>query len=236
MGKVPKRLVTGAVLVGVVVASVTMPISIPTLLRRIPGDFHPVVPDPAPATLTKLGYTLPGAVDTAQINTLGRLLDRYAGPRGPVFDFPNEIGVTYYLLNRVPGTRYFVASEAQTNFAQNQIISDLKGSRPRVVIFYDAGFGLPVYDGILESVRTPIVAEYLLSHYHPLVNMQGQLLMLRDDLVKSAPPLPPLPAGTLTTDLYFSTPKCTMGDIREISMRPRLDWPLLRQPEFERPR
>lgn len=212
-GTFPKRLVTGAVVVGVLVASVTMPISIPTLLRRIPGDFHPVVADAAPATLPKLGYTLPGAVDTAQINTLGRLLDRYAGPRGPVFDFPNELGVTYYLLNRVPGTRYFVASEAQTTLAQNQIVSDLEGSRPRVVIFYDGSFGLPVYDGILEPVRTPIVTEYLLAHYRPLVDMQGQLLMLRDDLVKTAPPLPSLPVGTQTTDLYFSIPKCTLGDI-----------------------
>lgn len=211
--RVPKRLVTGAVIVGVLAATVTMPISIPTLLRRIPGDFHPVVADAAPATLPKLGYTQPGAVDTAQINTLGRLLDRYAGPRGPVFDFPNELGVTYYLLNRVPGTRYFVASEAQTTLAQNQIVSDLQKSRPRVVIFYDASFGLPVYDGILESVRTPIVAEYLLAHYRPLVDMQGQLLMLRNDLVDTAPPLPPLPAGTHTTNLYFSIPKCTLGDI-----------------------
>jgi hypothetical protein len=213
VGRVPKRLVTGVVVAGVVIASVTMPISIPTLIRHIPGNFHPAVPDAAPTTLPKLGYTLPGAVDTAQINTLGRLLDRYAGRRGPVFDFPNELGVTYYLLNRVPGTRYFVASEAQTTLAQNQIVSDLQESRPRVVIFYDGSFGLPVYDGILESVRTPIVAEYLLSHYRPLVDMQGQLLMLRNDLVKTAPPLPPLPEGSQTTNLYFTIPKCTLGDI-----------------------
>ncbi|MGH9089813.1 MAG: hypothetical protein ACRDZR_00290 [Acidimicrobiales bacterium] len=209
----PKRVATTAAVVGVLAGSVTMPVAVPTLLRRIPENFHASAPDAPPASPAKLGYTLPGAVDTAQINTLGSLLNRYAGRSAPVFDFPNELGVTYYLLNRVPGTRYFVASEAQTTFAQSQTVSDLETSRPPVVIFYDASFGLPVYDGILESVRTPIIAEYLLDHYRPLVDMQGQLLMLRDDLVKTAPPLPPLPAGSQTTNLYFTSPECTLGDI-----------------------
>lgn len=209
----PKRLATAVAVVATAALSITMPVSIPTLVRRIPGNFHAVAPVPAPAKLAKLGYTLPGTVDTAQINELGRLLDRYAGRHAPVFDFPNELGVTYYLLNRVPGTRYFAASEAQTSMAQGQVVSDLKKSKPPVVIFYDASFGLPVYDGILESVRTPTIAEYLLDNYRPLVDMQGQLLMLRNDLVKSAPPLPALPPGSESKGLYFSIPACTLGDI-----------------------
>jgi hypothetical protein len=209
----PKRLVTAAVVAGIAVASIAMPISIPTLLRRIPANFHGAVPDSAPAASPMLGYTLPGTVDTAQINDLGKLLDRYAGRSAPVFDLVSEVGVTYYLLNRVPGTRSFIMAVAQTSLAQRQTISDLERSRPPVVIFYDTSFGLPVYDGILQSVRSPLVGQYVLDHYRPLVDVQGQLLMLRNDLVKSAPPLPPLPVGSQTSGLYFSIPACTLGDI-----------------------
>ncbi len=212
-GRWPKRLGTMLAVASIVAASVTMPISIPTLLHNVPAHFHASAAEPPPSAPAKLGYTQPGAVDTAQINALGNLLDRYAGPRAPVLDFVSDVGVTYYLLNRVPGTRQFVISNAQTSLAQSQTVSDLEKSRPPVVIFYDTSFGLPLYDGIMESVRTPIIGQYILDHYQPLVDVQGQLLMLRDDLMKSAPPLPPLPAGSQTADLYFSVPKCTLGDI-----------------------
>lgn len=227
----PKRLVTTTAVAGVAMASIAMPLSIPTALKRIPSDFHALAENPPPKAPAMLGYTIPGTVDTAQINTLGSLLDRYAGRRAPVFDFVNEIGITYYLLNRVPGTRSYIIAVAQTSLAQNQTVSDLEKSRPPVVIFYDTSFGLPGYDvvlhslgmpetAILQSVRTPVVGQYILDHYRPLVNMQGQLLMLRDDLVKSAPPLPPLPAGSQTTNLYFSIPTCALGDIPNFYANP----------------
>ena len=40
--------------------------------------------------------------------------ERYAGAGGPVFDFNDEPGLLYYLLNRVPGTRFYHVSMADT--------------------------------------------------------------------------------------------------------------------------
>jgi len=194
-------------------ATVAMPASLSQSFAAAASGFHAVAPEPPPSEPLRLGYVTPGAVDTAQINELGRILDRYAGKTAPVFDFTNELGITYYLLNRVPGTRSFVPAIVQTKRAQQETISDLQTSRPPVVIYYDPTFGLPNYDGIPQSVRAYDVGQYILDHYQPFIDLQGQLLMLRNDLVSTAPPLPALPAGSSTSDLYFSAPACTLGDI-----------------------
>ncbi len=130
--------------------------------RNAPSAFHVVVPVPAPTSLP-LGYTEPGAVDLDQITDLGKVLDRYAGKNAPVFDFVNEMGITYFLLNRVPGARFYHVESAQTAQAQNLEVSDLRHSRPPVVIFFDTTFGLPEYDGILSMERNYIVSEYILD-------------------------------------------------------------------------
>jgi hypothetical protein len=157
-----------------------------------------------------LGYTTPGTVDVDQIRALGAVLDRYAGRNGPVFDYANEPGILYYLLNRVPGSRFYHSDVVQTQGAQSQVISDLSASRPPVVVFSDTTFGLPAYDGILQSIRSYALSEYLLQHYRPLLDVQGQLLLIRDDLSSTAPPPP---AGATTSNLYFDAPACNFGDI-----------------------
>ena len=153
-----------------------------------------------------MGYTAPGSVDTAQIRELRSVLERYAGPSAPIFDYSNEPGVLNYLLNRTPGTRYYYAAVVQTPLAQRQDIAELQKGRPPVVIFSNTTFGLLIYDGIPQALRSYDVSTYLYAHYRPLLDVQGQLLFLRDDLVASAPPVP---AGLRTTDLYFDTPACT---------------------------
>jgi hypothetical protein len=192
------------------VASVAAIIAVPLLfssrlplLEAVPGRFDPGVPVPAYETLP-LGYTVPGAVDTAQILALGAALDRYAGPRAPVFDFVNEMGVTYFLLDRVPGARFYHVESAATPFAQELEVGDLRKSRPPVVVFFDNTFGLPLYDGITSMERDYLVSQYILDHYRPVEDVQGQLLMLRDDL--AAAPTPQ------EQKLYFSVPPCNWGD------------------------
>jgi hypothetical protein len=203
--------VTGLGVVGVIVgaSAYSSATSVSATLRRVPSNFHPSVPAGSVSSLKMLGYTLPGSVDIGQIEALGSVLDRYAGRNGAVFDYSNEPGVLYYLLNRVPGTRFYHVDVAQTQGAQNQVISDLSASRPRIVVFSDSTFGLPSYDGIPQSIRSYSLSEYLLRHYRPLLDGQGQLLLLRDDLFAAAPAPPP---GDSTTGLYFDTPACTFGD------------------------
>ena len=153
---------------------------------------------------------MPGSVDIGQIQALASVLDRYAGRNGAVFDYTNEPGILYYLLNRVPGTRFYHTDVVQTQGAQNQVISDLSLSRAAIVVFDDTSFGLPAgYDAIPQSIRSYSLSEYLLRHYRPLLDVQGQLILLRDDLFATAAPPPP---GDSTTDLYFDTPACTFGD------------------------
>lgn len=202
----------------VVVIALGSPISL-TSWEKIPASFHILVPTNAPSQLP-LGYTQPGAVDIAQITDLGKVLDRYAGRKGPVFDFTNEMGVTYFLLNRVPGARFYHVESAQTAKAQNLEVKDLEHSRPHVVIFNDVDFGLPNYDGIWSMERNYLVSQYILDHYRPLLDTHGQLIMLRDDLFANADPLPTLSATPLTSGLYFDMPACDWGYVPNFLVHP----------------
>jgi hypothetical protein len=190
-------------------------------LKNLPGAFHPAVPVSVPTGLP-LGYTQPGVIDIAQIQDLGKVLDRYAGRNGPVFDFTNEMGITYFLLDRVPGARFYHVESAQTASAQQLEISDLERSRPRVVIFNDETFGLPDYDGIWSMERNYLVSQYILDHYRPLLDTHGQLIMLRDDLVSQAQaqPLPQLTETPVTTGLYFDMPSCDWGYVPNFLIHP----------------
>jgi hypothetical protein len=97
--------------------------------------------------------------------------------------------------------------------AQVALISDLRKSRPPAVVFTDTSFGLPTWDGVINPIRHYDVSEYLLDHYVPFVDLQGQLLMIRDDLSLHRPPLPVLAETPRTTNLYFAGPMCNWGDI-----------------------
>jgi hypothetical protein len=210
-------------LLAVIVIAVDSP-STAAVWRNIPQSFHTVVPVEAPRGIP-LGYTQPGAVDVAQIKDLGTVLDRYAGKNGPVFDFVNEMGVTYFLLDRIPGARFYHVESAQTARAQNIEVGDLRRSRPSVVIFNDTTFGLPNYDGIYSMERNYIVSQYILDHYVPLLDTHGQLVLLRKDLMSRAHPLPKLSQPPVTSDLYFDVhmPACDWGDVPNFLIHPSAD-------------
>jgi hypothetical protein len=205
-----RHLASFAAVVAIVIGTAGQAQTIPFVVGQVAPDFHPTVPLGASSALPRLGYTVPGSVDTVQIRQLGAMLSRYAGPTAPVFDYANEPGIVYYLLNRIPGTRYTHVDEAQTPAAQQQVVAELQKSRPPVVVFSNTTFGLLSYDGIPQALRSYAVSTYLYAHYRPLLDARGQLLLLRDDLYASAPPVPP---GFRTTDLYFDTSSCTFGDI-----------------------
>ena len=101
----------------------------------------------------------------------------------------------------------------QTPYAQRIVVNDLRRVRPVIIIFNNRTFGLPGYDGITTMERDYNVSQYVLDHYRPLVDVQGQLLMIRDDLAATAPPLPPMGVPSSTSGLYFDMPACNWGDI-----------------------
>jgi hypothetical protein len=206
-----------ATLLAVVALTALAPAPVGTL-DAAPSDLH--LTAPAEPTLARLGYATPSVVDLTLVHDLDAVLRLYAGANGAVFDFNDEPGYLYYLLDRVPGTRFFHVSMADTGFAQRQLISDLNRSRPRLVVFYGEEIGLPSWDGIEATVRHYDVSDYLLSHYRPLVDVDGQLVMIRADLAASAPALPPVLGTETTQNLYLSNPECDWGFAPNYLTRP----------------
>jgi hypothetical protein len=206
--------------VALVLAGAT-PITASHLLHYAPGRLRSTAPEPAPTQVPGLGYVVPGSVDMGQIEGLALLLRRYAGPNAPVLDYANEPGIINYLLNRSPGSRFYPVAVTQTVRAQRGAISDLERNRPPVVIFSSTSFGLQSYDGIPQSVRTYMVSQYIFHHYRPLVDFDGQLLLLRDDLFSTAPALPALTGTVITSGLNFLTPNCAFGDISNFLSLPK---------------
>lgn len=181
-----------------------------SIVRLAGARYQPHVSDP-PVAQVPLGYQVPGATDVQQIVDLRAVLARYTGTTGPMFDFANEMGVDYFLMNYVPGARYYHVEAAQTLRSQEEEISDLSRSKPKVVIYFDTYFGIPLYDNIIASVRNYQVSQYLLDHYTPVIDLKGQLIMIRNDLAGSAPTAPSVTSPTVTSDLYFQMPHCDWG-------------------------
>jgi len=184
-----------------------------TAIADVPGAMHASAAAGPPMKL--LGYTQTGAVDVQQIQDLGKFLDAYAGPTSPVFDFANEPGVLYFLLNRVPGSRFFHVEMAESTQAQQLVIAELERSRPRLVIFANGTFGLPgtEYDGILGMIRNYQISRYLLTHYVPFADVDGQVVMLRQDLVGKVRSPMSVGVPAVTTGLYFEPGLCNWGAI-----------------------
>ena len=212
-----RHVATGLLVVALAAESGSLPASLPASVANVPADFHPAIAAAAVSRLPRLGYTIPGRVDTGQIRKLQSVLDRFAGPDAPVFDYADEPGVLYYLLNRVPGTRFYYSAVSQTAGAQSEEIADLRASRPPVVIFTDTAFGLPEYDGVIQPLRSFAVTSYLLANYRPVLNVEGQLVMLRNDLDRSQFPIG---TGSTSRQLYFDTASCDFGYIPNFSSLP----------------
>lgn len=205
-----------------IVLALALP-SIRSTLQDVPGNMHASAP--AEPSNALLGYTIPGAVNLQEISNLGKIIDTYTPPNGPVFDFTNEPGIVYYLLNRVPGSRFFHVEEAETPHAQTEVISELEQIRPHLVIFTDSDFGLPTVDGIVGPVRNYLVSQYILDNYRPFADDDGQLVMLRDDLASTATSVATLHLPGVVQGyrgLYFSSSfVCNWSDLPNFLASPQ---------------
>jgi hypothetical protein len=177
-------------------------------LRTADGQHH--LNGVAEANIARLGYAAPGAIDTGLLRDLDTSIRAYAGEDGPVFDMTLSLGYLYFVLGRTPGTRFTHADLAVSEYAQRQLINDLKATRPPVVIYDSTSIGVPVFDGITGNVRSYEVSEYVLRGWTPVLRTHGVLVMARNDLVASRP-VPALTTSPQTTDLYFSGPSCDWG-------------------------
>ena len=176
-------------------------------LQSIPIRHRVVAPEP----VDRLGYVVPGAVDTQMIDDLDVVLRTYAGPDAPVFDMTNSLGYYYYLLGREPGTRFAHVSMAIPPYAQEILIDELRESRPPVVVFDSTRIGLPSWDEIANDVRHYEVSEYILDHWVPVVRTHGNLILVREDLYRPEQPVPALHEPPVTSELWFSGRSCDWG-------------------------
>ncbi len=178
-------------------------------LLHAPGRLLMTVP--GPTTIPRVGYMEPGALDETLLDDLQAVMDTYAGPDGPVFDFTNSPGYIYYLLHRTPATPFVHISMAAVERAQRVVVEDLERSQPPVVVYDTTAFGIPAWDGPRAGVRHFMVGQYLLDHWTPVIAVRGTLFLIRNDLVAQAPPPPALSQAPVTEDLYFSQPACEWG-------------------------
>ncbi len=199
-----------AVLVAVVIVT---PVSIPSLTDPMPGHFQATVASPAPPSPVPggpgLGYSV-DAIAPGVVSDIGRIFDNYAGKNGAVFDFSNAPSIVYYLLERRPVSRFYDVADIETPTAQRYAISDLIRTKPVVVLFN--GIGMGTWDYIPNEIRDPILSDWILSHYRPLVLVNGQLFLIRDTIAKPKP-LPRLSGASRTRSLYLSLGQCAWGYI-----------------------
>ncbi len=178
---------------GLAVVALVLPVfsprhSVVTLVNRLPAKQHSVSGQVSP--VAGIGYAGPGAVDVGLVDDLRALLDTYAGRTGRIFDMSNSMGYLYYLLGRLPATKFISISMAVPVAAQTMVIDELKASRPPVVVFDSSTIGVPQWDLIASDVRHYEVSRYVLTGWTPFVRVGGVLLMLRNDLMAARKSLP----------------------------------------------
>ncbi|HEV7677217.1 MAG TPA: hypothetical protein VGQ42_01455 [Candidatus Dormibacteraeota bacterium] len=192
-----------ASVIAILIATATAARPLTSLVKGAADRFQMTAgqePSIAPA-----GFSTVPATTPTVIRDLRRLVDTYATPGHGVFDMSNEPELIHYLMALDPPNRFFHISMAMDEVAQRDLVAELTARPPALVVFNsDARFGLPAWDGISNQVRHHIVAAWILDHYTPLADVDGQLVMVGND-VSGASPQP--------ADLYAQSGACDWGDI-----------------------
>jgi hypothetical protein len=184
---------------------------LPERLKQLPRQYQAAVTQPA--WQPNLGYANPLGLDRGLHGDLTQVLSAYARPGDQIFDFANEPGLFYYLLNYRPITRYYIVNLQMARDAQADLLVELHQARPKLVVFNDALLGLPAWDGIPNMVRHYDISQYILDNYRPLVIVSGQMLFVAKNV--SVPP--PSSLGLrlteplVTDDLLFRAQQCDWG-------------------------
>ncbi len=163
----------------------------------------------------RVGYSGTETMPPGLVTDMGAVLDALLDPGDTVMDFTNSPALFHYLLDWPPASRYFHVIMAIRESTQEDLISDLRETRPKIVVFDSmSSTGLPLWDNISNPVRHYEVSEYLLANYRPLTQVHGYLLMERSDLdlmSRLDAVRPELFQQPSQVDLYFATFPCDWG-------------------------
>ncbi len=206
--------------VAAVIAAITTSTAIPTLLADAPSDFRATAPaEPWLPTLGYMDYS-----DQGVYTDLSTFLAEFLKPGQEIYDFSNQPGLYFYILDYRPASRHFFAGEDFSQATQDETIADLKANRPEFVVMYgDAPGALPSWDGVTNSVRDYDISQYLLDHYRPFAEIDGQIIYVEDSSTVTIPASVQSGFGSRlsTTDLPFEYPTCAWGYVPEfLSVQP----------------
>jgi hypothetical protein len=108
-------------------------------------------------------------------------LTQYLGgmlpPSDTFIDFSNEPAL-YFLLNRRMPTPYLAPSFYEDAADQRKVIAMFEREKPGLAIMSGRG-ATDNPDGVLNRIRTPLVAEYLASHYRFATEVAGRAVFHR---------------------------------------------------------
>ena len=159
----------------------------------------------------RLGFARIDAMPPSVVDDLRVVLDSL-GPDTRMFDFTNQPGVVHYLLGLESPTRYPHVSMAIRSTNQDDLIDELAGDPPELVLWWSSTLGIPAWDEIINPVRHYDVSQWLLERYRPWFAVDGEVLYVRNDL---EPPAVDDLAARLTgvpyADVAGSTPACDWG-------------------------
>ena len=207
------KIATPITLASLILVLAVAPMTINGAVANFPHQIQSAVPYPATAPLVPggpgLGYSQ-DAIPTDAVLDIEHVFNRYAGKDGSVFDFSNSPGIVSFLLNRKLTTQFYNINDVLSPSSQAELIAQLRTIKPKIVLFN--GMGMGAWDFIPNEIRDSTVSDYLLTNYRPLVDVAGQLFLIRNSVVNPKP-LPKLVGTVQTRELYLALGVCEWGYI-----------------------
>jgi hypothetical protein len=188
-----------------------VPIRLGAAVSAAPSNFRMVAA--SEPSIPALGYHAPTAIDPTLVSDLGTFLHAYLKPGDHVFDFSNEPGLLYYLLDFRPSTPYYTVSVAMRHVVQQDLVDRLRVDRPLFVVYTQGEIGLPAWDDVPNMVRHYDVSQYLLANYRPFAQVHGQVIYVdrRANVADPATLRLSLSTPLVTADLPFRGSRCDWG-------------------------
>jgi hypothetical protein len=195
-----------------VIAAVTHgPVSLGQVLSSAPSHFRMVAA--TEPTIPRIGYATPQAIDPLLVSDLDTFLHAYLKSGDHIFDFTNEPGLLFYLLDFRPSTPYYQVSAAMREVVQQDVVAKLRADHPVFVVFTQGELGLPWWDGVPNMVRHYDISQYLLANYRPFIDVHGQVIYVDKRANVPDPESLGLSLSTplISTDLPFRGFNCDWG-------------------------
>jgi len=114
------------------------------------------------------------------IARVGEFISRRLGPDDTWLDFTSTPALYFYFDRRCP-IRYYEVAFYEAPDRQREVIRAIEANpRVRAVLVHLAGGGEAI-DGIPNSVRAPLVWDYVRSHFHPADVSDAAKFWMRDE-------------------------------------------------------